>query len=881
MPQRLNILIVEDNPADAELLVRALRHADFEAKWRRVDTASDFRDALRDRPDLVLSDYEMPQFNGLRALQILRETGHEIPFILVSGTIGEDTAVLAMKQGAADYLLKDRLGRLGQAVNQAMDAARLREIGRQAEQAMRASELRFRSTLENLIEGCQIIGRDWRYLYVNEVAARHGRRPAAELTGRTMAEVYPGIEGTALFAMLAECMTTRTARGIENKFVYPDGTAAWFQLMVQPVPEGLFILSLDITDRKRADQNFRLFRELVDHSKDAFEVVDPDTGLFLDVNDRGCEALGYSRAELLQLGVGDIDPTVAAAGWPETVARIRATGEMSGEGRHVRKDGTSFPVEFNARWVCLDRDYIVTAVRDITERQRAAESLRASEERFRQVVENIREVFWMSDVAKNRILYVSPGYEEIWGRSCADLYVSSRAWLESIHPEDRERIVEAATQKQAAGSYDETYRIVRPDGALRWVRDRAFPVKDAAGVVSRIVGVAEDITGRKRLEEQFLRAQRLEAIGTLSSGIAHDLNNILAPMLMVSPLLREKLADPHDVELLDMVEQSARRGASVVKQLLTFSRGVDGDRGSVQVRHLLKEMAAIMRETFPRDITIVESIPSATHPVVADPTQLHQVLMNLCVNARDAMPEGGRLTLAAQDATLGEKEAQMTPEAKPGSYVVLSVADTGHGISRELVDRIFEPFFTTKEIGKGTGLGLSTVLGIVRSHRGFVTVYSEPGRGSSFRVYLPAAGDPAAAPGAAPLATAPGGRGEFILVVDDEKTIRDALRHVLELRGYRVITAANGKEGLEVFLENRNRVRLVITDLMMPAMGGVAFIRAVRQVEPGMRYIAMTGLADQSRQAELAALGVSEIVMKPCDAEELLRALRRQLAGSR
>lgn len=516
----------------------------------------------------------------------------------------------------------------------------------------------------------------------------------------------------------------------------------------------------------------------------------------------------------------------------------------------------------------------------LEDEKRAGESLRDSEARFRQVVENIREVFWMSDVAKNQILYISPGYAEVWGRPCEELYASSRAWIESIHAEDRDRVMQAAMTKQVTGNYDETYRIVRPDGAIRWVHDRAFPVTDKSGTVIRVVGVAEDVTEKRKLEKQYLRGQRLEAIGTLSGGIAHDLNNILAPMLMIAPLLRENLTHARDLELLAMVEQGAQRGADIIKQLLTFSRGIEGNRGPVQLRHLLKEMCHLMRETFPREIVIAQDAALALWPVIADATQLHQVLLNLCVNARDAMPGGGRLTLRVRNTTLTEPDRHLSPDFKPGPHVMLTVEDTGQGIPPEIIGRIFEPFFTTKEIGKGTGLGLSTVMGIVKSHGGFVCVHSEPGKGTRFEVYLPASvtqQDGGARAGVEPSLP---GRGELILVVDDEASIREVMRRVLVRSGYNVLCAANGQEALTVFLAHRVRVRLLLTDVMMPTMGGVALARAVRALEPTLRIIAMSGLNDAERTQELAALGVTQVLSKPCEPQDIFEAIQRALHGA-
>jgi PAS domain S-box-containing protein len=634
MAEPLNVLVVEDNPDDAELIARELHKAGFDLSWRRVDTEAGYLEALGEGIDLILSDFRMPTFGGLRALGLLKERGLEIPFILISGTIGEETAVEAMRLGASDYLLKDRLGRLGPAAVQALRAGRMRRERRQAEEA-----------------------------------------------------------------------------------------------------------------------------------------------------------------------------------------------------------------------------------------------LRQSEERFRELAENIHEVFWMSDPHKRQILYISPAYERIWGRTCASLYAAPSTWLDAVHPADRSRIAEAVATRQPAGTYDEEYRIRRPDGTERWIRDRAFAVRGPDGAIQRIVGVAEDTTEAKRLREQFLRAQRMEAIGTLAGGIAHDLNNILAPVLMVPGLLKDSAKTEEERRLLDLVEKGARRGSNIIRQLLTFSRGAGGERIPVQLRHLCKEMADLMRETFPRDISIETGGGRDLWPVRGDPTQLHQVIMNLCVNARDAMPNGGRLTLALANTRLDQAAVAGHPAVAPGPFVEIKVSDTGAGIAPENIERIFDPFFTTKPLTKGTGLGLSTVLGIVRSHNGFVTVSSAVGKGTDFAVYVPAVPD-AEGVRSGPDAEAPSrGRGELILVVDDEEPVRTATSLLLQQYGYRVVVASDGARALEEFRRANGAIRLVVTDVMMPVMGGIALIRELRAIEPGIRVLATSGLTDQANHSELNAVGVGGIVEKPCCPNDLLAAI--------
>jgi CheY-like chemotaxis protein len=349
-------------------------------------------------------------------------------------------------------------------------------------------------------------------------------------------------------------------------------------------------------------------------------------------------------------------------------------------------------------------------------------------------------------------------------------------------------------------------------------------------------------------------------------------------MLMVAPLLKAKMHDAHDIELLSMVEQGAQRGANIIRQLLTFSRGIAGERGPVQVRHLLREMSTIVRETFPREITLVDDLPADLWITTADATQIHQVLMNLCVNARDAMPRGGRLTLSARNEVLCEQDVAPHPPAKPGPYLRVTVDDTGQGIPAADLGRIFEPFFTTKEIGKGTGLGLSTVSGIVKSHGGFVAVKSTVGRGSQFEVHLPAVADAMeikAAQAGMPIL----GHAEMILVVDDEPAIRRAVRRILEGRNYRVLTAADGVEACAIYGAHAVEVRLVITDIMMPEMSGLKLIHHLRATAPLLPIIAMTGLHDQDCGEELVALNLSGIIAKPFPTEEILAGVQRALAA--
>jgi signal transduction histidine kinase len=385
-----------------------------------------------------------------------------------------------------------------------------------------------------------------------------------------------------------------------------------------------------------------------------------------------------------------------------------------------------------------------------------------------------------------------------------------------------------------------------------------------------------EILQRKDAESQLLRAQRLESIGTLASGIAHDLNNMLGPILMSAELLRLESTE-ENAELLSMIETSAERAAQVVKQVLTFARGLEGERLPLAPKLLIREIEKIVAETFPRVIVLESCVPGDLNLIEGDPTQLHQVLLNLCVNARDAMPAGGALRIEADNFAVDEPHAAMTPGARPGHYVRIRVSDTGTGIPRHLVEKIFDPFFTTKPLGAGTGLGLSTTLGIVRAHQGFIDLTSEPGKGTTFGIFLPAARETAPVLASARAAPAPKGHGELILVVDDESAIRKVTESVLNQNGYRTLSAANGAEAIALFSHELHHIDAVFTDLVMPVVDGVTLCRVLQKMDPEVRILAVTGHGDEGDLKALHSLGIEIILQKPFNSDSLLSAIHQIL----
>ncbi|HSI84944.1 MAG TPA: response regulator [Candidatus Methylacidiphilales bacterium] len=382
-----------------------------------------------------------------------------------------------------------------------------------------------------------------------------------------------------------------------------------------------------------------------------------------------------------------------------------------------------------------------------------------------------------------------------------------------------------------------------------------------------------DITERKQMEAHFQRAQRLESIGTLASGVAHDLNNILTPIMLSVPMLEMDLTPEQRRRAMQTIERSVRRGSEIVKQVLTFARGVEGVQTTLYPIEVVEDIVRITSETFPKSITIVEGErPDELWNITGNETQIHQVLLNLCVNARDAMPNGGKLTISCTNVILDAHYASMIPDAKPGDYVVVSVADTGGGISNDVLNRIFDPFFTTKEINKGTGLGLSTAMGIVRSHSGFFNVNTVLGRGTTFEVFLPASREDLEE-SSENLITVPRANGETILLVDDEEEIRSVTQQVLSNHGYNVLCACDGADAIGVFAQNRHSVSLVLSDFLMPYMDGVCLTRALRKLDPSIKIIISSGEGLEKRQDELESIGVKGIIHKPCTTQFLLSTL--------
>lgn len=540
--------------------------------------------------------------------------------------------------------------------------------------------------------------------------------------------------------------------------------------------------------------------------------------------------------------------------------------------RFLKADGTYAYI--------LDRGYILrdeqgTGVRmiggimDVTEKKLTEEKIREQAALLNITTDAIRV-----QNLEHKILFWNKGSETVYGWAVDEAIGKDADQL--LHQKTLPEFAEIHKILFQKGNWQGELHQVRKDGKEIVVSSRWTLMRDDRDQPKSILIVNNDITEKKQLEAQFLRTQRIESIGTLASGIAHDLNNVLAPILMAIPLLEKHLPNQQCQHILEIIKANAKRGADLVKQVLSFGRGVEGKRSLFQLRHLILEIKQVVNETFPKSMKFCMDIPIDIWNIYGDMTQLHQILMNLCVNARDAMPEGGTLSLSVENLLIDEQYCRMNIEAKVGRYIVITVADTGMGIPPEILDKIFEPFFTTKEYGKGTGLGLSTTIGIIKSHNGFLTVNSQLGKGTEFKVYLPAidvSENQAIEDDLIPI-----GKGELVMVVDDEPAILEIIKASLEASDYRVLTANDGIDAVALYAQHKQDISVVLTNMMMPEMDGIATIRTLKKMNPQVKIIGLSGAEAQNQFNTMFDNNSPAFLLKPFTTKQLLKTLDGVLA---
>jgi two-component system cell cycle sensor histidine kinase/response regulator CckA len=661
--------------------------------------------------------------------------------------------------------------------------------------------------------------------------------------------------------------------------VYLSGRSPFGNLDLSPF--GFVLTSLAVAWVLFHDLEQRLataekrFRAVVDHAIDAIEVIDPETGRFLDVNERACAARGYSREEYLLLSAPELDSEVARRPWEQTRDEVRRRGSFVFESERRRKDGSLFPVEVDATYVSLDRDYVLAVVRDITERKRAEER----HARLSRVVEQTSDAIVITDPEGN-ITYVNPAFESASGYSQEEVIGRNPRILKSGHQDAAfyQRMWDTLARGEVWKG-----RLVnrRKDGVLFQEDATIGPVRDASGQVVNYVAAKRDVTNEMSLERQLAQAQKMEAIGRLAGGVAHDFNNLLGVILGYAEMTRRGLSEGHPLSAkVDQILKAAERAAGLTRQLLAFSRRQVLEPRIVDLNALVSSLAAMLPPLIGEDIELKTTLAPGLGRVKVDPGQIEQVIMNLVVNARDAMPNGGHLAIETARAEFDADYVDRHFEAPAGPYAMLAVSDSGTGIDPATQAQMFEPFFTTKELGKGTGLGLSTAYGIVKQSGGYVWCYSEVGVGTTFKVYLPLVDEEHS-----PVATAPGPvsltRGhETILLIEDEPSLRDLLGETLEGGGYTVLIARGGEEALRISEEYAAAIQLIVTDVIMPGLSGRQAAETIRAARSEVRILFISGYVGDA----LARHGVFEpqakLLSKPFTPEALLRKVREVLEAS-
>jgi len=763
----LRLLIAEDNPADLELTLRALKKSELELEVETVSAREDFAKKLSTQPfDVVLSDYRMPGWTGVDAFTEIVKLGLDIPLILVTGTLGDGKAVECIKLGITDYVLKDQLARLPMAILRAHEEKALRDAEKRAVAAVRESEARFRTLVEN-------------------------------------------------------------------------------------APEAIVVL-------------------------------DVEKGLFVDCNDNALRLFRLTRDELLLRGPGELSPPFQPDGRHSAIAAAEWMDGASGnaapyfEWTHRNSQGDQIPCEVHlVRLPSPKRQLIRGSILDITERKRAEEALRESEVRYRGLVNNATYgIYWVT--LDGFFLDANPALVQMLGYESIDALLLLRDTARLFcDPTERETIRKGFRENDRS---DATADWKRRDGKIITVRLIGRRSRDLQRKTDCIEVIVEDVTERLALQKQLLQAQKFEAIGQLAGGIAHDFNNMIGAILGWAELgLDETEPDARLHRHFDKVRQQAIRAAALTKQLLAFARRQILEPRNIDLNQSVTETLSLLEKVIGSNIEIKINLTAELALVRADPTQVEQVLMNLCINARDAMPEGGRLIIETSAATFDERYCAAQSFARPGNYAMLAVTDTGTGMDAATLDRIFEPFFTTKEMGKGTGLGLATVYGIVRQHGGFLHVYSELNVGTTFRVYLPVTSSSVKAEVLADETGPVRGGSETILIAEDHEGLRELARETLSNLGYDVVLACDGEQAVREFGQHGDRIDLLLLDVVMPKLNGPDAYARICAERPDVPVIFATGYS-----ADIALLHTAKeqgltVMQKPYVPRDLARRVRETL----
>jgi PAS domain S-box-containing protein len=943
MATPLRLLILEDNLSDAELVLHALRRAGYNPTADRVESEGDYRDHLQTAPEIILADFSMPNFDALRALEIMQECQLDIPFIIVSGSIGEDVAVKAMRQGATDYLLKDRLGRLGQAVTQAMEQKRLREAKRRAEQALCESQEKTRVILDTAYDPFIAMDAGGRITEWNVQAVAVFGWQREEALGRRLSEtIIPSRYREAHERGLQHFHATGEGpllnRRIEIAALHRDGHEIPVELIIWPArvggTESFNAFVRDITARKQAERRQATMLALSRVLAESTTLSEATPKILQEV----CQAFGWQCGDIWAVDrSGKLLRCVEiwhapAAHFPEFEALTRRTTFLPGiclpgrvwtTGKPIlipdvttdaeflrapvaQKEGLhaalGFPIligrkvtgvfEFFSQDIFPpDDDFLEMCasigqqIGQFVERKQSEEARHQSEEQVRLLLNSTAEAIYGLDPEGN-CTFCNQACVRLLGYAQANDLIGKHMHRLIHHkhsdgrpyPDKQCRIYQAFRLGEETHVDDEVFW--RADGTSFSAEYWSHPIRREGQIVGAVVTFL-DISERRNLEDQFRQVQKMEAFGQLAAGVAHDFNNLLTIILGYSELFLSMLpAADSGREPVEQIRKAGERAAALTRQLLAFGRRQILCPVVLDLNSLVTEIEKMLRRLIGADIELTTILQPGLGRVKADPGQVEQIIMNLVVNACDAMPTGGGLTIQTHNTVLSELQVRQHAELPPGPYTVLAVTDTGSGMDDATKARIFEPFFTTKEVGKGTGLGLATVFGIVKQSGGFIEVESALGSGSTFRTYFPQIRQ------ATQIRVSDHGlvrmsRGvETILLVEDEDGLRELARVVLEASGYKVLTARNAGEAVQVCHKNAEDIHLLFTDVVMPKMSGRELAGVLLPSRPNMKVLYMSGYTDDTMVRHGIQQAGTNFLPKPFTPIALAQKVRDVLDGT-
>jgi len=870
MNQNLRILIVEAGAADAELLERELLNAGVSFVAERAFSDADFANALRNSPpEIVLADCALPAFNSLAALHLLRHEHPDLPFLCVSRAIDAEAVAELMKHGATAFVSRERLAGLAPAIRRALGESAEKRERRRAEVSLRDSDSRFRAVFEGASTGIAVEDLQGRIVETNRALQQmlgYSADELRQLTRRDLAHSHDHKEEDEQHRRLL-CGKSDHYQA-EKRFVRKDGRIIWGQLTVSMVrdtegrPQFPLAMIEDITERQQTEDALLQYAAIIESSNDAI-VGNTFDGIIISWNPAAGRLYGYNSSEASGRAIAMVIPPDKEEEFSQILDRIKQGERIDNfETIRRRKDGGLIQVSVTISPIKDASGKIVAAstiARDITERKRAeAENLKLAA---------------FAQYNPNPVLELAADGTVNYSNDAARHMAQSlgKPQLSEFLPPDTVAIVKECL---ATGKNRARYETIIHQRSISW---SFYPVQNS-GVVHCYAG---DITERQNLEAQLRQSQKMESVGQLAGGIAHDFNNILTVIAGHSSLLSMTPNLPETA--LDSAQQiaiAADRAANLTRQLLTFSRRQIIQPKNVDLNEVVNNMTKMLRRLLGEDVVLQVNYAPNLPSINADPGMMEQILLNLSVNARDAMPGGGRLVINTSVVQLDEAAASQAPGVVPGEYVCLIVTDTGSGIAPENLPHIFEPFFTTKDVGKGTGLGLATVYGIVQQHRGMVKVSSKLGRETMFEIFLPALAARAHARAAQESDNKIRGGKETILIVEDEAPVRVLVRSVLERHGYRVLEANSGVDALPIWLEHKEEVRLLLTDMVMPhGVSGRELAVRLRGDKPDLKVMYTSGYSLAVVGANMMLKEGLNFLQKPYHPRKLAQAVRDCLDG--